>query len=126
MSNLSSNKNRSQSQTQANHSNSDHPARNEPPAAMNAEGEIRSYYVPPHVIRREQQLLTKYKAVDFLDLLNENHNLLVGLVKLMKSTPPDIRLKGYVVASLGHLLGQASSLSKRLCHVYKDVERVEK
>ena len=50
--------------------------------------------------------------------------LLVGLVKVMRSTPHNIRVKGYVIASLGCLLDQASALVLRMRNVYDKVEKV--
>ena len=52
--------------------------------------------------------------------------LLVGVVKIMKSTHHDVRLKGYVIASLGCLLEQASNLVLRMRNVYDRMEMVSR
>ncbi len=52
--------------------------------------------------------------------------LLVGVVKIMKSTHHDVRVKGYVIASLGCLLEQASNLVLRMRNVYDRMERVSR
>lgn len=90
------------------------------------EGEIRCYYFSPPLLRHERELLKKYKAKDFPGLLAEAHTLLVGLVRLMKSTHPDARLKGYALSSLGSLLDQASALTLRMRNVYSKAERVKR
>lgn len=46
-----------------------------------------------------------------------------GVVKIMKSTHHDVRVKGEVIASLGCLLEQASVLVLRMRNVYDKVER---
>ena len=50
--------------------------------------------------------------------------LLVGLVKVMKNTHHDVRVNGYVIASLGCLLEQVSALVLRMKNVYDKVESV--
>ena len=50
--------------------------------------------------------------------------LLVGLVKVMKNTHHDVRVTGYVIASLGCLLEQVSALVLRMKNVYDKVESV--
>ena len=52
--------------------------------------------------------------------------LLVGVVKIMKSTHHDVRVKGYVIASLGCLLEQASNLVLRMRNVCDRMERVSR
>ncbi|MFR8276246.1 MAG: hypothetical protein ACLU98_07890 [Desulfovibrio fairfieldensis] len=44
----------------------------------------------------------------------------------MKSTHHDVRVKGYVIASLGCLLEQASNLVLRMRNVYDRMERVSR
>ena len=88
-------------------------------------GETRCYYFSPSVVRHERELLKKYHAEDFRGLIAQTHVLLVGLVKLMKSVHPDARMRGHVVASLGSVLEQASSLVLRMQNVYDRVELVE-
>ena len=95
-------------------------------SGADGEGETRSYYFSPAVLRHERELLRKYRANDFLDLLAETHKLLIGLVKTMKSVHSDARLRGNVVASLGCLLEHASSLILRMQNVYANVELVKK
>ena len=87
-------------------------------------GETRCYYLSPEAVRHERELLRRYHAEDFCGLLTETHMLLVGLVKVMKSTHHDVRLKGHVIASLGCLLEQASALVLRMKNVYDKVELV--
>lgn len=89
-----------------------------------ANGETRCYYFSPETARHERELLRRYHAEDFRGLLTETHMLLVGLVKVMKSTHHDVRLKGHVIASLGCLLEQASALVLRMKNVYDKVESV--
>ena len=50
--------------------------------------------------------------------------LLAGVVKIMKSTHHDVRVKGDAIASLGCLLEQTCSLVLRMRNVYDRVERV--
>lgn len=88
------------------------------------DGETRCYYLPAGAVRHEQELLEKYHANDFRGLLAEMHMLLVGVVKVMRSTPHDIRVKGYVIASLGCLLEQASALVLRMRNVYDKMEKI--
>jgi len=92
--------------------------------ATGATGETRCYYLSPGTVQHERELLRRYRAEDFRGLLAETHMLLVGLVKVMKNTHHDIRVKGYVIASLGCLLEQVSSLVIRMKNVYDTVETV--
>lgn len=94
------------------------------PSAPSEDGETRSYYFSTGAIRQEKELLRRYQTEDFHGLLEAAHMLLVGLVKTMKNTHPDVRVKGYVVVSLGTLLEQASSLLLRMCNVYGRAEKI--
>lgn len=87
-------------------------------------GETRCYYLSPGTVQNERELLRRYRAEDFRGLLAETHMLLVGLVKVMKNTHHDVRVKGYVIASLGCLLEQVSALVLRMKNVYDKVESV--
>lgn len=87
-------------------------------------GEIRCFYLAPANLKRERELLQRYRVEDFRGLLAEAHLLLEGLVKVMKSTHPDARLRGHSVSSLGILLEQVSALLLRMRNVYDKVERV--
>ncbi|MSS28128.1 hypothetical protein FYJ44_08770 [Desulfovibrio sp. PG-178-WT-4] len=75
-------------------------------------------------MQHERELLRRYRAEDFRGLLRETHMLLVGLVKVMKNTHHDVRVKGYVIANLGCLLEQVSALVLRMKNVYNKVESV--
>lgn len=90
-----------------------------------AAGETRSYYFSPSTLRHERELLEKYGARDFRELLDQAHVYLVGLVKLMKSVHADARVKGYVISSLGCLLEQASVLILRMRNLHANVRLVE-
>lgn len=92
--------------------------------AADSTGETRCYYLPPATLKHERELLQKYRADDFQGLLAEAHALLAGLVKIMRSTHPDARLRGNVVSSLGALLEQVSALLIRMRNVYDKVERI--
>lgn len=101
----------------------------EPPQIKNSaystnEGETRCYYLSPSVLKHERELLQKYRVEDFNGLIAEAHTLLAGLVKVMKSTHPDTRLRGRSLSSLGSLLEQVSSLLVRMRNVYEKVERM--
>ena len=87
-------------------------------------GETRCYYLSPGTVQHERELLRRYRVEDFRGLLAETHMLLVGLVKVMKNTHHDVRVKGYVIASLGCLLEQASALVLRMKNVYDKLESV--
>ena len=87
-------------------------------------GETRCYYLSPGTVQHERELLKRYRAEDFCDLLAETYMLLVGVVKIMKSTHHDVRVKGDAIASLGCLLEQTCSLVLRMRNVYDRVERV--
>ena len=89
-----------------------------------ANGETRCFYLSPGTVQHERELLRRYHADDFRGLLAETHMLLVGLVKVMKNTHHDVRVKGYVIASLGCLLEQVSALVLRMKNVYDKVEAV--
>ena len=89
-------------------------------------GETRCYYLSAGAVQHERNLLKQYSAKDFRDLLAETYMLLVGVVKIMKSTHHDVRVKGYVIASLGCLLEQASNLVLRMRNVYDRMERVSR
>lgn len=92
---------------------------------VEAAGETRSYYFSPSTLRHERELLEKYTARDFRELLDQAHVYLVGLVKLMKSVHADARVRGYVISSLGSLLEQASILILRMRNLYANVRLVE-
>lgn len=92
--------------------------------ATGANGETRCYYLSPGTVQHERELLKRYHAEDFRGLLAETHMLLVGLVKVMKNTHHEVRVKGYVIASLGCLLEQVSALVLRMKNVYDKVESV--
>lgn len=94
--------------------------------AAKAGGEIRSYYLSPGTVQHERELLKRYRVQDLHGLLAETHMLLVGLVKVMKNTHHDVRVKGYVIASLGCLLEQACALVLRMRNVYGGMERVSR
>lgn len=91
---------------------------------LGTNGETRCYYLSPGTVQHERELLKRYRAEDFRGLLTETHMLLVGLVKVMKNTHHDVRVKGYVIASLGCLLEQVSALVLRMKNVYDKVEKV--
>ncbi len=93
--------------------------------SFESSGETRCYHFSASTLRHERDLLKKYHAEDFPDLISEAHTLLVGLVKLMKSVHPDARMRGYIISSLGCLLEQASTLTLRMQNVYSKVELVE-
>lgn len=104
---------------------------NEPKAAAakpvrEQDGEIRAYYFPPAAVNMERDLLRKYHTQDFQGLLEEAHTLLVGLVKLMHSVHKDVRVRGYVISSLGAQIDHASALLLRMRHVYEKVMPVQK
>ena len=84
-------------------------------------GETRSFYFPPSSINMEKDLFQRYHAKDFQGLLEEAHNLLVGLVKVMKSVHKDVRVNGYVISSLGSQIDHASALILRMRNVYEKV-----
>lgn len=86
-------------------------------------GEIRCYYLSSSVVQHEKELLKKYNANNFYDLLVEVHTLLIGVVKLMQSTHKDVRLRGYVLISIGTLLDQVTALVARMKNVYSRMER---
>lgn len=48
-------------------------------------------------------------------------SLLIGLVRLMQNVHKDVRVKGYVISSLGAQLEHASALVLRMRHVYDRV-----
>ena len=87
-------------------------------------GETRCYYLSPAMVKHEHELLQRYRVDDFNGLIAEAHDLLAGLVKVMKSTHPDARLRGRSVSSLGSLLEQVSSLLVRMRNLYEKVERI--
>ena len=91
------------------------------PAARQNDGETRSFYFPPSTVHQERELLHKYHAEDCLGLLEEVHTLLVGLVKLMRSVHKDVRVRGYVISSLGAQIDHASALVLRMRNVYEKV-----
>ena len=89
--------------------------------ALRDDGETRSFYFPPSTVNMERELLRKHRADDFQGLLEEVHTLLAGLVKLMQSVHRDVRVRGYVIASLGMQLEHASSLVLRMRNIYDKV-----
>ena len=93
--------------------------------ASSVSGQTRCYYLSPGTVQHERELLRRYRAEDFRGLLAETHMLLVGLVKVMKNTHHDVRVKGYVIASLGCLLEQVSALVLRMKNVYDKIEVVD-
>lgn len=96
-----------------------------PPARQN-DGETRSFYFPASTIHQERELLRKYRAEDYIGLLEEVHTLLVGLVKLMRSVHKDVRVRGYVISSLGAQIDHASALVLRMRNVYEKVIPLQK
>lgn len=96
------------------------------PVTHDREGQTRSFYFPPASVNMERELLRKYRAQDFQGLLEEVHTLLVGLVKLMQSVHKDVRVRGYVISSLGAQLDHASALVLRMRNVYDKVMPVQK
>lgn len=87
------------------------------PSASREEGETRSFYFPQSAVHMERELLRKYRATDFQGLLEEVYTLLVGLVKLMQSVHKDVRVRGYVISSLGAQLDHAAALVLRMRHI---------
>ena len=85
-----------------------------PRPSPDSDCETRCYYLSAGAVQHERKLLKHYGAEDFFDLLAETYMLLVGVVKIMKSTHHDVRVKGYVIASLGCLLEQASKFLRAL------------
>lgn len=99
-------------------------AQEDPPrSAVN--GKNRCYYLSPGTVQHERELLRRYRAEDFRGLLAETHMLLVGLVKVMKNTHHGVRVKGYVIASLGCLLEEVSALVLRMKNVYEKIELIK-
>lgn len=74
----------------------------------------------------ERELLRKYRATDFPGLLEEVHALLVGPIKLMQSAHKDVRVKGYVISSLGAQFERVLALVLRMRHVYERVVPVQR
>lgn len=74
-------------------------------------------------MQHERKLLQEYGVEDFRGLLARLFMLLTGVVKIMKSTHRDVRVKGEVIAGPGCLLGQASVLVLRMRTLYDKVER---
>lgn len=99
--------------------------RNGPVSSALEAGETRCYYLSPSVMQHEKELLKKYNANNFYDLLAEVHKLLIGVVKLMQSTHKDVRLRGNVLISIGALLDQVAALVTRMMNVYSRLERRE-
>ena len=85
-----------------------------PRPSPDSDCETRCYYLSAGAVQHERKLLKHYGAEDFCDLLAETYMLLVGVVKIMKSTHHDVRVKDYVIASLGCLLEQASKFLRAL------------
>lgn len=104
-------------------SNNNVPPRAESTAPLSS-GETRCFHLSATTLKHERDLLRRYRADDFQALLVEAHTLLVGMVKRMKNTHPDARLRGHSVCSLGSLLEQVSSLLLRMCNVYGNIERL--
>ena len=102
-----------------------HPEAAQEPAAKTPvredDGETRSFYFPSAAVRLERDLLRRHRTDDFQGLLEEVHTLLVGLVKIMRSVHKDVRVRGYVIASLGAQLDHASALVLRMRNVYDGV-----
>ncbi len=94
--------------------------------ARRDDGETRSFYFPSATVHQERELLRKYRAEDFQGLLEEVHTLLVGLVKIMQSVHKDVRVRGYVISSLGAQLDHASALVLRMRNVYDRVVPVQR
>lgn len=69
-----------------------------PHPATGTDGETRCYYLSPGAVRHERELLQRYRVEDFGELLAEAHMLLVGLVKIMKTTRP-MRCESKVMSS---------------------------
>ena len=99
-------------------------SRPNPRPSPDSDGETRCYHLSAGAVQHERKLLKHYGAEDFCDLLAETYMLLVGVVKIMKSTHHDVRVKGDAIASLGCLLEQTCSLVLRMRNVYDRVERV--
>lgn len=95
------------------------------PSASREEGETRSFYFPQSAVHMERELLRKYRATDFQGLLEEVYTLLVGLVKLMQSVHKDVRVRGYVISSLGAQLDHAAALVLRMRNIYERVVPVQ-
>ena len=87
-------------------------------------GGIRCWRYSPETLQEERELLKKYHVEDFRGLLNETNMMLIGLIKLMQSINPNTRMRGYVIFSLGKLLGQVSTLVVRMRDVYGNVKHV--
>lgn len=96
------------------------------PPARRDDGETRSFYFPSSTVNMEKELLRKYRVDDFQGLLEEVHTLLVGLVKLMQSVHKDVRVRGYVISSLGAQLDHASALVLRMRNVYDRVMPIQR
>ena len=94
--------------------------------ARRDDGETRSFYFPSSTVNMEKELLRKYRVDDFQGLLEEVHTLLVGLVKLMQSVHKDVRVRGYVISSLGAQLDHASALVLRMRNVYDRVMPIQR
>lgn len=96
-----------------------------PSASRDGGGETRSFYFPPAAVHMERELLRKHRATDFQGLLEEVHILLVGLVKLMQSVHKDVRVRGYVISSLGAQLDHAAALVLRMRNIYERIVPVQ-
>ena len=95
-------------------------------ASPDREGEIRSYYFPPASVQQEKDLLRRHGTENFQGLLEEAHSLLLGQVKLMQNIHKEVRVRGYVIASLGAQLDQVSALLLRMRNIYDRVTPVQK
>ena len=95
------------------------------PPARRDDGETRAFFFPRKTVHQERELLLKYRKDNFLGLLEEVHLQLAGLVKIMQSVHKDVRVRGYVIASLGAQLEHASCLVLRMRDVYDKVMPVQ-
>jgi len=89
------------------------------------EGEERCYYFSPETLRCEQELLLRYNARDFIDLLMVAYKPLYGVLELMKSIEQEVPINSTVISCLGHMLEHVALFIFQIRDVYGSVEPCE-
>lgn len=103
-----------------------------PEAEANAEaddqgpkpGEYRQYYLPPHTLREENELLERYKVENVADALDAIYSDLFTTVFLMKGYETDDEVDSFNLCLIGEQLSRSLDMLSKAGSVLTDYSLV--
>lgn len=82
--------------------------------------EIRCYTIPGNILDEEQEMLERYKADNWQDLLNKAHDRLYATILLMERIPAEEELDGFSITLIAENLMSPLKMLGRVCSLVAD------